>query len=83
MAVVSWVRMMSRPLEIGLRETGFERGWRHRWREPVYGFMDRASSHTERPGCSIKLPPRPGRENHHGIVLDSAQGELTDAPMQK
>jgi hypothetical protein len=81
--VVSLGRMMFRPLEIGLFEAGFERVWRHRWREPVYGFMDRAGSHTERPGCSIKLPPRPGRENHHGIVLDSTQGELTDAPMQK
>src|ERR1039458_8476163 len=42
-----------------------------------------ASSPTWSPGCSIKLRPRSGRESHYGIVLDPAQGELADAPVQR
>jgi len=34
-------------------------------------------------GFSIKLRSRPGRESHHGIVLDPAQSELADAPVQR
>jgi hypothetical protein len=30
-----------------------------------------------------KLPPRIGRESHHGIVLDPVQHELDDAPLQR
>ena len=45
--------------------------------------MERAGSHTGRPGCLVKLPPRPGRESHRGIVLDPAQSELADAPVQR
>jgi len=40
--------MMFRLLEIGLLEAGFERVWRHRWREPVYGFMDRVQAVTQK-----------------------------------
>ena len=31
----------------------------------------------------LKLRPLPGRESHHGIVLDPAQGKLADAPVQR
>src|SRR5260370_42367513 len=44
-----------------------------------YGCMERASSHTGSPGCSIKLRPRPFRESHPVIVLDPVPGELADA----
>jgi hypothetical protein len=33
--------------------------------------------------ANFKLRSRPGRESHHGIVIDSAQGELADAPVQR
>src|SRR5437868_5736436 len=46
-------------------------------------LMEKAGSHTGSPGCSIKLPPCPGRESHRGIVLDPAQSELADAPVQR
>ena len=36
---------------------------------------------TRKPGCSIKLPPCPGRESHRGVVIDPAQSELADAPV--
>jgi hypothetical protein len=47
-----------------------------------YSCMERAGSRAGSPGCSIKLRPRPGRESHCGIVLDPAQSELSDAPVQ-
>ncbi len=31
----------------------------------------------------MKLRPQSGRESHHGIVLDPAQCELADAPVQR
>ncbi len=34
-------------------------------------------------GCQLILRPRPGRESHHGIVIDPAQGKLADAPVQR
>lgn len=34
-------------------------------------------------GCSIKLWPRRGRKSHSSIVLDPAQSELNDAPVQR
>ncbi len=48
-----------------------------------YGCTERAGSHTGSPGYSIKLRPRPGRESHRSIVLDPAQSELADAPVQR
>ena len=48
-----------------------------------YGYMERAGSQRETPGRSIRLPPRPGRESHRGIVIDPAQSELADGPVQK
>ena len=36
------------------------------------------------PKCAnFELRPRPGRESHHGIVIDPAQGKLADAPVQR
>ena len=32
---------------------------------------------------NFKLRHRTGRESHHGIVVDLAQGELADAPVQR
>ncbi len=40
----------------------------------------RATTHKR---SRIKLRSRPGRESHHGIVLDPAQGDLADAPVQR
>lgn len=37
----------------------------------------------EAPGCSTKLWSRRSRESHHSIVLDSAQVELADVPVQR
>ncbi len=34
-------------------------------------------------GRHSRLGPRPGRESHHGIVLDPAQGELADAAVHR
>jgi hypothetical protein len=47
-------------------------------REPI----SRPSGHGRR-RCQLILRPRPGGESHYRIVLDPAQGELGDAPVQR
>ena len=42
-----------------------------------------AGNHTGSLGCSIELRARFGRESHTGKVLDSAQGKLGDALVQR
>lgn len=41
-----------------------------------------AGSPTCRPSCPIELRPRLGRQSHNRIVLDAAQRELANAPVQ-
>src|SRR5207245_8436404 len=48
-----------------------------------YGYMEEQGVTQEPRDCSIKLRLRCGRESHRGIVLDPAQSELNDVPVQR
>ena len=47
------------------------------------GVIYSRHSQGRRENTTFKLRGRPGRESHHGIVIDPPQGELADVAVQR